>query len=86
MKQLLIVYAMLFGCASAQQMIIVPRGQHLVMVDGKLGSSEWDDCRASGGRSGAPLREQSGGYVCRRWNMSPGRTLDVYLQPDDGAL
>jgi hypothetical protein len=64
MKQLLIVYAMLPGCASAQQMIIVPRGQRVVMVDGKLGPGEWDDGASLPLADKARLYvKQSGGYV-----------------------
>jgi hypothetical protein len=64
MKQLLIVYAMLPGCASAQQMIIVPRGQHVVLVDGKLGPGEWDDGASFLVADKARLYvNQSGGYV-----------------------
>jgi hypothetical protein len=70
-------------------MVIVPHGQHVVMVDGNLVPGEWDDGASFPMADKARCYvKQSGGCVWLAVEYLAGDnfTLDVYLKPDDGAL
>lgn len=75
--------------AIAQQVITVPKGNHVVMIDGKISPGEWDDAgRFSLGGLAHVYVKQSEGYLwmaveCLTCEMF---ALDFYVQPADGLL
>jgi hypothetical protein len=87
---LVATFILVFGSAAfAQQGITVPKGDHLVMIDGKLTPGEWDDAaQFSLGDKAHLYVKQSRGYVWMAVECLAGDdfTVDLYLQPADGLL
>ena len=75
--------------ATAQQVIRVPNGSRVVMIDGKLSAGEWDDAaQFSIGDVARGYIKQSRGYVWMAVERLSGDdfALDFYLQPSDRSL
>lgn len=77
------------GHVSAQRVIVVPRGSHVVMVDGKLSPGEWDDAAQFllGSKARIYVKElRDYVWIAVEYLAGDNFALDLYLQPADGSI